>query len=161
MLTGYAECYQVVYFRNPHSEELHLQRLNALCRLCGRNSNKAFDDQKIILCKTYATELSAFHQIDTLSDTASTHSETLCRPCYMHLMRLKHSKVPSHFTLQAAKEDVDKSSSIWSEFSSLISADQCSVCAQFFNQTKGGRPTKPKLGGKRSATVSEADCDAD
>ena len=31
----------------------------------------------------------------------------------------------------------------------------------FFNQTKGGRPTKPKLGGKRSATVSEAVCDAD
>ena len=27
---------------------------------------------------------------------------------------------------------------IWSEFSSLISADQCSVCAQVFNQTKGG-----------------------
>ena len=59
-----------------HSEELHLQRLNALCRFCGRRSNGAFDDLKIILCKTYATELSAFHQIDTLSDTASTHSET-------------------------------------------------------------------------------------
>ena len=108
-----------------HSEELHLQRLNALCRLCGRKSNKAFDDREIILCKTYATELSAFHQIDTLSDTASTYSETLCRP----------------------KEDIGKSSSIWSEFSSLISADRCSVCAQVFNQTKGGRPTKPKLGG--------------
>ena len=142
-----------------HSEELHLQRLNALCRLCGRRSNKAFDDRKIILCKTYATELSAFHQIDTLSDTASTHSETLCRPCYMRLMRLKRSKVPSDFALQAAKEDIDKSSSIWSEFSSFISADQCSVCAQVFNQTKGGRPTKPKLGGKRSVTVSKADCD--
>ena len=132
-----------------HSEELHLQSLNALCRLCGRRSNKAFDDRKIILCKTYATELSAFHQIDTLSDTASTHSETLCRPCYMRLMRLKRSKVPSDFALQAAKEDIDKSSSIWSEFSSFISADQCSVCAQVFNQTKGGRPTKPKLGGKK------------
>ena len=106
-----------------HSEELDLQRLNALCRLCGRRSNKAFDDQKIILCKTYATELSAFHQIDTLSDTASTHSETLCRPCYMHLMRLKRSKVPSDFTLPAAKEDIDKSSSIWGEISSFISAD--------------------------------------
>ena len=55
-----------------HSEELYLQRLNALCRLCGRRSNKAFDDRKIILCKTYATELSAFHQIVTLSD--SIHS---------------------------------------------------------------------------------------
>ena len=128
-----------------HSEELDLQRLNALCRLCGRRSDKAFDDRKIILCKTYATELSAFHQIDTLSDTASTYSKTLCRPCYMRLTRLKRSKVPSDFTLQAAKEDIGKSSSIWSEFSSLISADQCSVCAQFFNQTKGGRPTKPKL----------------
>ena len=105
-------------------------RDNALCRLCGRNSYKAFDDRKIILFKTYATELSAFHQIDTLSDTASTHSETLCRPCYMHLMRLKRSKVPSDFTLPAAKEDIDKLSSIWSEFNSLLSAGQCSVCAQ-------------------------------
>ena len=66
----------------------------------------------------------------------------------MRLMRLKRSKVLSDFTLQAAKEDIDKSSSIWSEFSSFISADQCSVCAQVFNQTKGGRPTKPKLVGK-------------
>ena len=98
-----------------HSEELHLQRLNALCRLCGRKSDKAFDAQKIILCKTYATELYAFHQIDTLFDTASTHSETLCRPCYMPLMRLKCFQVPSDFTLQAAKEDIGKSSSIWSE----------------------------------------------
>ena len=115
-----------------HSEELHLQRLNALCRLCGRRSNKGFDDRKIILCKTYATELSAFHQIDTLSDIASKHSGTLYRLCYMRLMRLKRSKVLSDFTLQAANEDIDKSSGIWSEFSSLISADQCSVCAQFF-----------------------------
>ena len=67
----------------------------------------------------------------------------------MRLVRLKRSKVPSDFTLQAAKEDIDKSSSIWSEFSSHISADQCSVCAQVFNQTKGGRPTKPKLGGRK------------
>ena len=98
-----------------HPEALHLQRLNGLCRLCGRKSDKAFDDRKIILCKTYATELCAFHQIDTLSDTASTYSKTLCRPCYMRLTRLKRSKVPSDFTLQAAKEDIGKSSSIWSE----------------------------------------------
>ena len=96
-----------------------------------------FDDQKIILCKTQATELSAFPQIDTSSETASKHSETLCRPCYMRLVTLKRSKVPSDFTLQAVKEDTDKPSGIWSEFSSLISADQCSVDAQFFNQTKG------------------------
>ena len=105
-----------------HSEELHLQRLNALCRLCGRKSNKAFDDREIILCKTYATELSAFHETDISSDI-SKHSETLCSPCYKCLMRLKRSKVPSDFTLPAAKEDIDKSSSIWGEISSFISAD--------------------------------------
>ena len=65
----------------------------------------------------------------------------------MRLMRLTRSKVPSDCTLHAAKEDIGKSSSIWSEFSSFISADQCSVCAQVFNQTKGGRLTKPKWGG--------------
>ena len=43
-----------------HSEELNLQRLNALCRLCARKSDKAFDDREIILCKTYATELLLF-----------------------------------------------------------------------------------------------------
>ena len=62
----------------------------------------------------------------------------------MRLMRLKCSKVPSDFTLQAAKEDIDKSS-----ISSLVSADQCSVCAQIFNPTKGGQPTKPNLEGKK------------
>ena len=78
-----------------------------------------FDDQKIILCKTQATELSAFPQIDTSSETASKHSETLCRPCYMHLMRLKRSTVSLDLTLQAAKEDIDKLSI------SSVSADQC------------------------------------
>ena len=94
-----------------------------------------------LYCARHATELSVFRQIDTLSDTASTHSETLCRPCYMRLMRLRRSKVPSDFALHAAKEDIGKSSSIWSEFSSLISADQCSVWAQVFNQTDKGWTT--------------------
>ena len=144
-----------------HTEELHLQRVSALCRLCGRRSKKAFDDRKVLLCKTYAADLYAFHQIDISSDTASKHSDTLCRPCYMRVMRLKRSKVPSYLTLQAAKEDIDESSDIWCEFSSLKSADQCSVCAKFLNQIRGGRPTKPKKGGKRSATVSEVDYEAD
>ena len=133
-----------------HTEELHLQRVSALCRLCGRRSKKAFDDRKVLLCKTYAADLYAFHQIDISSDTASKHSDTLCRPCYMRVMRLKRSKVPSYLTLQAAKEDIDESSDIWCEFSSLKSADQCSVCAKFLNQIRGGRPTKPKKrGGKK------------
>ena len=127
-----------------YTEELHLQRVSALYRLCCRRSKKAFDDRKVLLCKTYAADLYALHQIDISSDTVSKHSDTLCRPCYMCLMRLKRSKVPSYFTLQAAKEDTDESSDIWCELSSLKSADQCSVCAKFFSQIRGGRPTKPK-----------------
>ena len=51
------------------------------------------------------------------------------------------------------------------EFSSLKSADQCSVYAKFLNQLRAGRPctnkTKKRGGGERSATVSEADYEAD
>ena len=120
-----------------HTEELHLQRVSALCRLCGRRSRKAFDDRKVLLCKTYAADLYALHQIDISSDTESKHSDTLSRPCYMRLMRLKCSKVLSYFTLQAAKEVIDESSDIWCEFSSLKSTDQCTVCAKFLNRIRG------------------------
>ena len=76
----------------------------------------------------------------------------------MCLMRLKYSKVLSYFSLQTAKEDIDKSSDIWCKFSSLKSVDQCSVCAEFLNQIRGGRPTKPP---QKSATVSKAECESD
>ena len=65
----------------------------------------------------------------------------------MRLTRLKRSKVPSDFTLQAAKEDIGKSSSIGVNL--ILSYLQVSALCV------------PKLGGKRSATVSEADCDVD
>ena len=75
--------------------------------------------ERLYCARHYATELSAFRETDISSDTASKHSETLCRPCYMHLMRLKRSTVPLDLTLQAAKEDIDKLSI------SSVSADQC------------------------------------
>ena len=43
-------CDKVLKWVDLTTEELHLQRLTALCRLCGRKSYKTFDDREIILC---------------------------------------------------------------------------------------------------------------
>ena len=83
-------------------KKTHLQRVNALCRLCGRRSNKAFDVQKVLLCKIMPLNCMLFIKW-IFHLTQHPNSDILCRPCYTCLMRLKCSKVPSYFTLQAAK----------------------------------------------------------
>ena len=66
-------------------------------------------------------------------------------------------------TASSKREYIEmKSSDIRGEFSTLKSADQCSVRSKFFHQTREGRlEKKGKEGRGRSAMVSEAGCEPD
>ena len=92
---------------SDHTEDLHLQRLNSLCHVCGQRSLKRNDARKI-LCKLYVSELKTFHDIDILHDDPSEKSETLCKKCYMRLVYLKVPANVSSHTLQAAKNATEK-----------------------------------------------------
>ena len=130
---------------SDHTKDLHLQRLNSLCRVCGQRSQKRKNARKI-LCKLYVSELKTFHDIDISHDDPSEQSETLCKKCYMRLVYLKAPTNVSSHTLKVAKDAIEKSSSIWMAFNPLISRTDCTVCCHFQSQMKGGRPTKPKKG---------------
>ena len=132
-----------------HTKEVHLNRLHALCRVCGERSRKRQSDTKysqsyVALCKHVAADLLNFHKIDTLFDTPDTNSQTLCGKCYARLKKLKFSENPSSSTILNAQSDIEKASFLWKEFDSSLTSEQCNVCSKFSQQCKGGRPTNKK-----------------
>ena len=111
-----------------HSLSEHLQRVNALCRLCGERARRRVKDKDSSICK-----------------------------CYTRLNRLKHSAQPSTATLEAALEQIRRASSTWSYFdSTLLAVDQCVTCKHFEQQRKGGRPFNTKLGPPRKRNLPTA-----
>ena len=88
-----------------HTKEVHLDRLHALCRVCGERSRKRQSDTKhslsyIALCRHVAPDLLKFHEIDILFDTPDVHSRTLCCKRYARIKKLKFSENPSSTTIQ-------------------------------------------------------------
>ena len=144
-----------------HTKEVHLDRLHALCRVCGERSRKRQSDTKyshsyIALCRHVAPDLLKFHEIDILFDTPDVHSRTLCCKCYARIKKLKFSENPSSTTIQNAQSDIEKASFLWKEFDPSLTSEQCRVCSKFSQQCKGGRPVNKK---KRRTQHTPKNCD--
>jgi len=144
-----------------HTKEVHLDRLHALCRVCGERSRKRQSDTKhsqsyIALCRHVAPDLLKVHEIDILFDTPDVHSRTLCCKCYARIKKLKFSENPSSTTIQNAQSDIEKASFLWKEFDPSLTSEQCRVCSKFSQQCKGGRPVNKK---KRRTQHTPKDCD--
>ena len=123
-----------------HSEIVHFERLNSLCRICGCRSKRQKDIRKPKLCKNYKDELEQFHGITVSSDTDGVYySSTLCTKCYTSLTRLKSSKSPSDRTLQSSREMIEKCKHMWTSFNPAVSVTDCTVCSVFTKQSGGGR----------------------
>ena len=71
-------------------------------------------DRKALLCAPHTDAIRIHHDLDMSHDKQLQHSETICRKCYMRLLKLK--KTGSEHTAQTAKYDIEKSSSIWTDF---------------------------------------------
>ena len=111
-----------------HSLSENLQRVNALCRLCGEKARRRVKDKNssITFCAAYANDIFMFHNLNILDDKDVKHSKIMCSKCYTRLNRLKHSAQPSTATLEAALEQIRRASSMWSDFdSTLLAVDQC------------------------------------
>ena len=140
---------------------MHLDRLHALCRVCGERSRKRQSDTKysqsyIALCRHVAPDLLKFHKIYILFDTPDVHSWTLCCKYYARIKKLKFSENPSSTTIQNAQSDIEKASFLWKEFDPSLKSEQCTVCSKFSQQCKGGRPITKK---KKRTQHAPKDCD--
>ena len=114
-----------------HTEELHILRLNSLCRVCGRRTKVPKDKNPVRLCKTVASELYQFYGIKVCDETNDTeYSNTLCLPCNSGLNKLKNSKTPSHGLLKAAADQFGKTKDLWIQFNSNIDVSDysCVTC---------------------------------
>ena len=107
----------------------HLDRMHALCRICGERSRKRqpgtkYSQSYITLCRHVAPDLLKFHEIDILFDTPDVYSRTLCCKCYARIKKLKFSENPSSTTIQNAQSDIEKTSFLWKEFDPSLKSEQ-------------------------------------
>ena len=129
-----------------HTEELHILRLNSLCRVCGRRSKVAKMKSPVRLCKNLASELYHFHGIEVSGEANGTvYSNTLCLSCSTRLNKLKNSETPpqAEGLFKAAAKQLEKTKDVWIQFNSKVEVSDCSVCHTFAEQNKSGRPRKP------------------
>ena len=122
-----------------HSEEVHTERLNSLCRVCGgRSKSKALSSKS---CSLVSTELQTFLSINTSAEHNSP-SQTLCIKCYAKIKQLPVRQ--SETCVQSMKLQIERSTHLWTQFDPNVLISSCSVCAAFLNQSKGGRPKKKR-----------------
>ena len=122
-----------------HTEDLHILRLNAMCRVCGRRSKTAKDKNSLRLCRNVASELYQFFEIKVSEEANGTaYSNTLCVPCNCRLNRLKNSKIPSEDHVKTVADQIRKTEKLWIQFNPKVELSDCSVCNTFAEQAKPG-----------------------
>ena len=62
----------------------------------------------------------------------------------LHALGKNEEKCLEH-TAQTAKYDLEKSSSVWTDFDPCLSTQDCPVCSHFDSQFRAGRPTKRQI----------------
>ena len=127
-----------------HTEGVHKERLNCLCRVCGGRSKKRYSEASLRYCNYVESELRKYHHINILRDSSDSHSKTMCSMCFSRIYTLKRSENVT--TLQNAKADSDYASDLWIRFDPSVSLSECRVCAHFASQSKAGRPIRRKRG---------------
>ena len=133
-----------MFEQEKHSENCHLERLNALCRICGNRSKKSNTNDPPKLCRNYADDLKRVHGITVSEHTDGVlYSSTFCSKCYARLQRLKQASSPRQTALNAAKRAIAASTRVWTHYDPSVSILECTVCNNFATQSQGGRPPKP------------------
>ena len=131
--------------RTIHSESSHNEKLNLLCRICGRRSFKTKEPRRNAkTCDQYAKKIESVYGLDVKTDTEGVHSKCMCHRCYARMNAVFSSLNPSEKTLESAKKDVMDSNHIWLKFDQSVSVEDCSVCRTYTQFATGGRPLKLK-----------------
>ena len=135
--------YLLIMEQSDHSISSHKEKLNQLCRICGQRSSKKYEKRPPKQCESYASSIEAVYKINIQRDTDGIHSKTMCFRCYARMSTLSKSGSSSDKKAESARNDVETSRELWTEFKSDQSDSECRVCNTFNSQCKGGRPLKP------------------
>ena len=105
--------------------EHHVQILANLCRICGNRLKKLKETyQTSYECEEFSEFLAKNFQIDVNKDNPAIHPPRFCHTCYRSHLRERM-------------------------FWEIHTDENCSTCEKDQKIKKGGRPKKPKKGGKR------------
>ena len=118
-----------------HTLEVHISRLNKLCRLCGgKSSTKAILEkgQGISLCHRFKERILKCYKIDVTHDVESKHSSTMCHTCRGRCTR--NMRTTSETILQKAAHLVKMANHIWVGYDPLVSSNECASCKHLMMQ---------------------------
>ena len=119
-----------------HSEEIHVERLNSICRICAKKSKASSKEAKAVDCVRFAPLIKEFYSIDIQNDNQLQHSTVMCSSCKKRLERCKRGQ-QQNLDLQ---KDITFSESIWSKYDSGKQLSECTVCLHAEKLSLGGRP---------------------
>ena len=126
-----------------HSLELHKQKLDELCRLCGNRVLTKFEknaNRKKLLCADFTDDIVMVFNIFTQKDNAKIHPKYFCYKCRKMMMNFK--KRGSHQTLANAQVQASWADKMWTGCDTIIAENECAVCVQFFKTSLGNRQIK-------------------
>ena len=115
-----------------HTAELHSERLDSLCRVCGGKSVDKKQPNRITKCSLFAADLEHLHSIRVSDENnGNTFSKRLCNKCRVRFLNYRKRGDPSGAALKKALDLFEKAKEIWTPFDSTCDVSQCSVCSMF------------------------------
>ena len=115
----------------PHSYELHKQRLQSLCRVCGRRKKT---NEHRTLCRSSAAKILAVYDIDVSHDVVERHSSRICRACFSMMRRICVN--PKHVNSKEKVKIENDVKTIWVDYNDTVDISQCSSCSFWEHASK-------------------------
>ena len=117
------------------SNELHLEALTTLCRICAKSIKRHRVTYK---CCDYTTLIRDVFKVDVSDDDARIHPCYFCHCCYL---TIQHAIVAP-----GGQKVYTHTVSVYREWEPHTCVSDCTTCIQIQNVKKGGRPQKSKRG---------------
>ena len=110
-----------------HSELIHYERQQMLCRLCGERREKKKDKGKSYECLKYKEWISSVCSIDVTKETnLKLFPQRFCLRCYSKLNNLRKSEnLPF---LNSLSEKVEATNELWIPYDARKTTTDCKVC---------------------------------
>ena len=115
-----------------HTPELHSERLNALCRICGGKSFDKNHPKLVRKCSQFTCDIERLYGINISEEVNCTaFSKSLCCKCDSRLRNIKKRGDPSAAILKKVFDQIRKSQGIWKSFDAALHVTDCTVCSLF------------------------------
>ena len=76
-----------------HSEEIHVERLASICRICAKKSKASSKEaKKPVACVRFQELIKTYYFIDIDDDNRLQHSTVMCSSCRKRLERCKNGQ---------------------------------------------------------------------